>query len=240
MTSFHLKLIAVISMLLDHMQIAFPAVFPIEFRLVGRLAFPLFAFLIAEGFRRTRSPEKFLLRLFLFALISEPFFDYFLSPAPNFWSVGFLNNTNIFYTLFLGGAAVTTYRYVMNRHNVALLAVLPAVGFAALAVWLTVDYSWMGVAFIFALYITKKTPARLFVMAAMCLFLWSPLLAYHFMGQPVRVAGNPQLMIAATLLSVPLAACFNGKRGPAVKWFFYIFYPAHMAVLGGISFFLSL
>ena len=63
MTAFQLKLIALAAMFLDHTAAVFPEYLPIEFRAVGRLAWPIFAYLAAEGFRHTKAPEKFMLRL---------------------------------------------------------------------------------------------------------------------------------------------------------------------------------
>ncbi|MCL1787388.1 MAG: conjugal transfer protein TraX [Defluviitaleaceae bacterium] len=115
MNAFTLKIIALTAMILDHMGVVFPQVFGLEFRVIGRLAFPLYVFLIAEGFRHTKSPGKFLARLFAFALISEPFFDWALRGASFSFGAGgvnFLAHTNIFYTLFLGGLAIVAYEKI--------------------------------------------------------------------------------------------------------------------------------
>ncbi|MCL2190249.1 MAG: conjugal transfer protein TraX [Defluviitaleaceae bacterium] len=237
MSSFVIKIIAVISMLFDHTRVFFPDTFPMEFRVIGRIAFPLFVFLVAEGFHHTRSPIKFLLRLLAFALISEPIFDA-AQPWDGWENINFLSHTNIFYTLFLGGASIAAYKYVQARWNVTSLAILPAVGFAALGHLLTADYGAMGVLFIFALYITKKTQPRLllWVMAGMCLLLWHNVLWDLAMG--VRYAAITYVMVGATVLAVPIAAAYNGKRGintPWVKWGFYVFYPLHLAALGVIA-----
>jgi hypothetical protein len=254
MSSFKLKLIAVTAMLLDHLQVVFPQTFPPEFRIIGRLAFPLFAYLIAEGFRHTRDPKKFLLRLFAFALISEPFFDYALMQAPDIWSVDFLNRTNIFYTLFLGGAAITVYKYVyaldtsstggkpsqqydvfLRRFRLLLSAAPPVIFFIFLGRFLNTDYGWVGVTFIFTLYAVKKTPHRLIAMAVMCLFIWYPIFLQAIMNPGFSLSPWHYLMVSATVLSVLPAACYNGKRGPRLKWSFYLFYPLHLAILGGVS-----
>ena len=68
MTAFALKTIALIAMLTDHLTIVFPGTFPFWFRGIGRLAWPIFAFFLAEGFRHTKAPGKFLMRLFVFAI----------------------------------------------------------------------------------------------------------------------------------------------------------------------------
>jgi hypothetical protein len=243
-SAFALKVIAVTAMLLDHTQAVFPDTFPLWFRVVGRLAFPIFAFLIAEGLRHTRSQKKFLLRLFVFALVSEPFFDYAIMGAPGLYGVDFLNRTNVFYTLFLGGSAIAVYKFVrekasaygFNAGPAEMASCLPAVFFLWLGAALDVDYNWVGVLFIFAMYAVKKTHARLVVMAGMCLLIWLPVLATVMGGFGGYFSATVYAMIAATLLTVPLAARYNGKRGPGGKWFFYVFYPAHLALLGGVYF----
>ena len=104
MTAFTLKIIALFAMLIDHIAVAFPDTFPLWFRAVGRLAWPIFAYFLAEGFRHTKAREKFLMRLLAFAVISEIPYDLVMGNAVNFAA-----NTNIFYTLFLGGMAICLY-----------------------------------------------------------------------------------------------------------------------------------
>jgi hypothetical protein len=232
MSAFAIKTIAVTAMLLDHMRLVFPDTFPLWFRIIGRLAFPLFAFLIAEGFRKTRSREKFLARLLFFAVLSEPFFRYAFASAIDITVFGFVSFSNVFFTLFLGGCAIVSYRYVLERWNVASLALLPAGACVFLGGFLSVDYTWKGVLFIFAMYAIKKTHHRFVVMAGMCLLIWLPVFIMIGDGRGHIITGANYAMIAATLLTVPLAATYNGKRGRQVKWFFYVFYPAHLALLG--------
>jgi len=225
-------------MLLDHTRLVFPDTFPIGFRVIGRLAFPLFAYLIAEGFRKTRSRGRFLARLLLFAVISEPFFRLAFADALNVKTFGIISFSNIFFTMFLGGVAITAYRYVLDKRNVVFLALLPAAVCVFLGGYLGVDYNWIGVLFIFALYAVKKTHTRLIVMAGMCLLIWLPVYMLILSGFGDAVTHAHYAMIASTLLTVPIAACYNGKRGYRAKWFFYIFYPAHLAALWGVAVFL--
>ena len=130
MTAFVLKIIALATMIIDHTGAVFPHYFGLEFRVIGRVAFPIFVFLLAEGFRHTRSPYMFLVRLGIFAIISEPFFDLALRADLRAvdiisWqfvleNVNFFANANIFYTLFLGGVSICAYDYI--RHRMSLFA----------------------------------------------------------------------------------------------------------------------
>ena len=113
MTAFTLKTISLTAMVTDHATVAFPDVFPLWFRAVGRLAMPIFVYLLAEGFRHTKAREKFLVRLLVFALISEIPYDLVMGNAVNFAA-----NTNIFYTLFLGGMAICLHERLKERGHV--------------------------------------------------------------------------------------------------------------------------
>ena len=235
-TAFHLKMIAIITMLIDHTQVIFPEVFSPWLRVVGRLAFPLFAFLLAEGFRHTRSRGKFLLRLAIFAVVSEPFFDMAFNDANNLLGVDFLNDTNIFYTLLLGGAAITAFDYIKNKWHSRVSAIFAVVLCCVLAAFVGADYGELGVIFIFGLYAIREE-WRLKAMFFLCLLLWLPLFMYLVRGYTLQYSGWNMAMVIATCLTVPPVANYNKKRGvdnPRLKWMFYVFYPAHMAVLLGL------
>jgi len=237
LTAFHIKLIAIITMLLDHMQVVFPDVLSPWLRVAGRLAFPLFVFLLAEGFRHTRSRGKFLLRLAIFALVSEPFFDMAFHDAANLLGADFLNNTNVFYTLFLGGAAITAYDYIKERWHSTVSAAFAVALCCVMAAFLGSDFGEIGVAFIFVLYKVREE-RRLKAMFICCLLLWLPLFMYTLRGYTLPYPFMNMAMVVATCLSVPLAMMHNKKRGPngpRLKWMFYAFYPAHLAVLVGLA-----
>ena len=84
MSAFVLKIIALAAMFTDHLYIVFPDVFPFWFRGVGRLAFPIFVYLLADGFRHTKKPERFLMRLLAFAFIAEIPYDIAFGNQINF------------------------------------------------------------------------------------------------------------------------------------------------------------
>jgi hypothetical protein len=248
MTAFTLKIIALAAMIIDHAAIVFPHHIPLEFRAVGRLAWPIFAYLLAEGFRHTKDPRKFMVRLGVLALISQIPYSLAITWAGRHdyipWTeaisfASFINNTNIFYTLFLGGAAIMLFRRLEAKGYRTLAyigAILPA---ALLAELLTADYGGMGVLFIFVMYVIAEKRKRLAAMAVLGLSQFFPLVMLYLAGNmgafqisiTQRGAAAIVLMITFTLFSVVLTAFYNGKRGRDMKWLFYAAYPVHLAVL---------
>lgn len=109
MTSFALKIIAIVSMFCDHFGDAYIGSFSF-FNLIGRIAFPIFAFQISEGFIHTKSIKKYFLRLGIFALISQiPFWLF----AHKFLGTNDLS-LNVFFTLFLGLLGIYLYDYIVK------------------------------------------------------------------------------------------------------------------------------
>jgi len=248
MTAFQLKVIALVCMIIDHMGAVFPDIFGLGFRVVGRVAFPVYVFLVAEGFKHTKDSLRFLIRLGIFAVLSEPFFDMAIRGAEFPWGVDFLNNTNIFYTLFLGGLAIWFYEVVQESFSKNKVGVVMGGFFAAFPLFgcmlfaesiLTTDYGAYGVLFIFLMYVIKSMKLRLLVMAFMCLWQHRAVLERVFLyfssDNMLPVPAMHMLMIPATLAAVVLVSFYNGKRGLGFKWFFYASYPVHLAILGFLA-----
>jgi len=274
MNAFKLKVIALAAMVIDHIGGAFPQYTPLEFRVIGRLTFPIFVYLLAEGFRHTRSPHKFLLRLLAFAIISEPFYDWALTRARNtsidygLWQVDFLNYTNIFFTLFLGGCAIVVFKWLNNvlRQRflddftkweplvyglhmqppghllIAIIAALPTAGFMWVAWWMGADYTGYGVLFIFLMYVVKS-PKWLMLAVFAVMNIWQHVGLFEFFARAwageISLPLAWYLMIPVTLLTVPMVALYNGKRGPGIKWLFYAAYPVHLGVIAAVVYFVG-
>ena len=257
MNAFTIKIIALVSMLIDHAGAIMPEAFSFApyganiFRVIGRVAFPIFVYLIAEGFRHTKSPWKFLVRLGAFAIISEIPYDIAFNNGVNF-----LANTNIFYTLFLGGTAIFAWetlikiekddneheeqhrasklREVLATARIYIVAIVPLLGAMWLAELLTADYGAYGVLFIFIMYIIRPMKWRLAAMVVLCVWQHVWILEHVFAGGYVPMIH--WLMFPATLLPVILFALYNGKRGPGLKWLFYLAYPVHLLIFVAIVF----
>jgi len=237
MNAFTLKIIALTAMIIDHMGVVFPGQFGFEFRVIGRLAFPIYVYLVAEGFKHTKSPAKFLARLFVFAMISQPVFQIALRGVDSFENVSFFANTNIFYTLFFGGAAISAYKYI-NKANFSIIALLPLLLFMWLAALFSSDYGAYGVIFVFGMYWIGQANngnvpkgMQIAVMAGLCLWQHNAIIRFALTGYAGYIPILTWMLIPATLLPVLLVGLYNGKRGPSLKWFFYASYPIHLAVL---------
>ena len=228
-----LKIIAVITMLIDHIGAAlvwrvyltnYPGlsneglrslyIFYIVLREIGRIAFPIYCYLLVEGFARTRNPWKYALRLGVFAFLSEiPFDMAFSSEVLEF------GYQNVFFTLLCGLLAMIASDGISRRLSgkcseklrgyveIAITCLCAAL-MAAVAGFLRTDYGAKGVACIMILYLTRKKKVMQLTAGALA-FCWE---------------------LTAPLAFIPIAF-YNGKRGLRMKYFFYIFYPAHLLIL---------
>lgn len=166
-----LKWIAVISMLIDHTAevlmnhnaaLTEPiwAQIYVLMRGIGRIAFPIYAFLLVEGFLHTRDVKKYLTRMFLFAVVSEIPFDLAVFHTPFYWGY-----QNVFFTLFLGLLALAGIRWGTGLWKQAL-ALIMCVGAAQL---INCDYGAFGVFFIVLLYMTRYEKKTQTVLGALSL-----------------------------------------------------------------------
>ncbi len=217
MSTFYLKLIAIITMLIDHTTVV---LIPVDSelhligRIIGRLAFPIFAFLLVEGFYHTKNIKKYLIRLGIFALVSEIPFD--LAFYNNFFD---FKHQNIFFTLFLGLCTVWLLSLVEVKFKnklvyINILNALITIAFSFIAAVLRTDYGFMGILIIVAFYLFRGSK----IMLALAL---------------VVISGS--IIQGFSVLSMIPIWFYNGKKGKSLKYFFYAFYPAHILALYLIS-----
>jgi len=168
MTGFSLKMLALITMIIDHIGATFSSVAGTRsLRIIGRLAFPIYAFLISEGCRHTRNFKKYLLRLFIFAFISEIPFNFLfrnierLAYGGEFKPVIF-GAHNVFFTLFLGAFSVYVLEALKKhlpgpKYMIYLISYIFA-SFAGffIANGLGTDYGAWGVLMIFFTYVSRE------------------------------------------------------------------------------------
>jgi hypothetical protein len=242
-------------MLIDHAGAVFPDYLPSYFRWIGRISFPVYASLIARGCVYTKNRLRYMIRLGVFALISEIPFDlafgqYFVPYGDSLLYVNFLQHTNVFYTLFLGVASVNVYEKVRQLRFLPaapmlhrILALLPAVLVCLLGDLLTTDYGAFGILLIFVLYLARSKWAHFFVLLCGVTVLYGGDLFYVVtnlgFGALLDPLLRPQILTVCMFLLFAVFAVFcvllyNGRQGPRLKWAFYCFYPVHLAVLAAI------
>lgn len=205
-------------------------------RAVGRISFVLFTFLIVEGFFYTRSRVWFLMRLFLFALLSEIPFDLAMSGAVFDWE-----GQNVFWTLFLGVLVLTLWDYLSQYRNVfaavGRLAVLLAGCTAAFL--FSMDYRFMGVLLIFVMYWTREKNAGVQFMAAGLVMLfgtWGSNLIRYAGTFSAAYLFQFSMREMYGLLAFVFIFLYNGEKGRQMpKPFYYAFYPVHLLILFGIA-----
>lgn len=206
-----LKIIAVLSMITDHCayylldegSVAYEVM-----RCFGRIAFPVFAFLVAEGFAHTRNRMRYFLSLLLFAVISE---------VPWYLLNGADGTHNVMFTLALGVAALAVFERLQKHGALAIAAIL----LVALSAEISgLDYGWHGIVeiLVFHLFRSKKycQSTRLLQLA----------FAFPFMSH---------YGIIGALLACFIIFLYNGTRGiihgKVAKYGFYAIYPVHLIII---------
>lgn len=213
-----LKLIACAAMLLDHIGAVFlPGS---VLRDIGRISFPIFCFLLAEGTFHTRNPRRYALRLFLGMLLAELPFDYAFFGRVN-WG-----HQNVMLTLLLGFLALWSVRSLESR----LLKPLPAVLCVLLAELLQADYGGVGVLLVLLFGLTREMRGKNLIRALVMLYLFAGMFSITLL----RI-GNFALtqQMLGTLAMIPIALYSGEKKtsAKAVQLGFYLFYPVHLILL---------
>ena len=229
-----LKYLAIIAMTIDHIAWAFvptASVLGQVMHFFGRLTAPTMAYFIVEGYLHTRSVRRYALRLALFALVSWPaftLFDYHLLPVVHIngqWLL--IPQFGVIYTLMLSLLAVWLWDTKKCPLPVRLLGIL---GLLALSVY--GDWSYWMVRFALCFFIGRGHPQGMWasycVIALACVaeMMWRD-----------SIAGE-LFQLGVFLAPLVIGLCYNseiGSRKPLHKWFFYLYYPAHMLVLAALD-----
>lgn len=238
LSSSSLKIIAMLSMLIDHaalMFMSYDATYHEPYfsvgkiavsdyflcrNIIGRLAFPLFAFLIVEGFHHTKSHTRYARNLLLFAIIS-------IIP----WNLAHGNilyhsSQNVLFTLFMGVVAMSQIdkitRYHSQHNSLPPIPTLLLVTELFLIQLVHLDYGTVGVIYIILLHILRNNTLNQFL-ATLATFTYSKFSRFNFLAY------------------IPISM-YNGRRGfikgKVSKYLMYTFYPAHILILWAISQFL--
>lgn len=224
-----LKITALITMLIDHLAvIVLPAFLQSALReeayeyvywtmrTIGRMAFPVYCFLLVESFKYTRNRLKYAVRLLLFAIVSEIPFDIAFNDC--YFEI---QHNNVFFTLLLGLIAIAMLEGIkeavyIDRIPPARWLAMAASAFAMMLtaeVLLHTDYGAAGVACIVVMYMLREDRTVSYTAGVVILAM---------------LAGSIELW---ALLMLPAVYMYSGRRGKQKKFLFYIFYPAHLIVL---------
>ena len=231
-----LKVFAMIFMLLDHM---WATIIPGNQWMtnVGRLAFPIFAFLIVEGFTHTSDLNKYIKRLFIFALISEIPFNLIYTGS---WIFPF--HQNVMFTLLLGLLCISEMDKVKNNKEIKsrIKSILKLVLYLLISIIGFVDYGITGVLTIIVFYIFKDFKYAWLGQLISLIFLY----IVFFKGQSIVINIFDfeyflPLQSIGILSLIPIWL-YNGKKGKKnklIQYIFYCFYPVHMLAIYLIYYF---
>lgn len=209
-----LKVIACVTMLLDHIGAIFVSGYTL--RIIGRIAFPIFCFLMAEGAYYTKNPRKYALRLVIGALLSEIPFDLAFRRGLT------LQTQSVMLTLLLGFLAIEA---IQKTDNGLIKLTITAIGFLLGQLFKT-DYGGYGVLLIILLSQTRgQWWLQTVLVAAVAWMMNSVKIPVFGMKIPIEMF--------ALLAMVPIGL-YSGRKSSnnkAVQWAFYLFYPVHLTVL---------
>lgn len=232
-----LKIFALITMFIDHLGaviiyklIVYKHLYQLQdlymlCRVIGRLAFPIFCFLLVEGYKYTRNKYKYAIRLGMFCIISEIPFD--LAFNQHFLE---FNSQNVFFTLLIGFLAMMTLEYICSfeifdknifmKLTKCIVCIIVGFMFCGVAKFLHTDYGAMGVLVILSIFALNKKSKLL------AIFVSSVLLTIY----------NSMEMVSFLLL-IPIFL-YKGRKGCNIKWLSYLFYPIHLIILAIVAFFI--
>lgn len=236
-----LKLIALAFMMTDHMgKMLFPQ--EMGMRVIGRLAFPIYAWCIVVGFQYTRSVLKYALRILITGLICQiPYLialGHYTGPLSDFTFNDYIAFPNIFLTLFLGLTAIWGI-----RDGKSVLRILVPVAALVMAEITGCDYGWQGVLLIIFLYASRDNRAALAaVLISFCLYWGSNSYSVtRIFGISVNIKEWPAIIktFISPLLRIQTMAVFSlpfilvrfKAKWKMPLWLSYLLYPAHLAVL---------
>ena len=234
MSALMLRVIACVAMLLDHIGYAYGIG---ELRIVGRIAFPIFVYLIYNGYRHTSSPGKYALRLGLFALISQVPFALFCGYEDVFYT------GNVFMTLLLALLCLWAADVLAKKRILRWICWLPALVVCVVYYneWLRSDYGAKGIIMVMVFWaLDGKTTWKqilTFVLVAIAVY-HQPILEW-VKGASFSLTNWEKTQVWS-LLGLLFIFAYNGKKGKMpggkvgakiAQYGFYAFYPVHMVLL---------
>lgn len=229
MTGFVLKIIAVITMIFDHIRYAVPLTDCFITKYGGRLSFPIFAFLITEGLIHTKSRKKYFMRMFIFACISQIPFMLFRTLILDKFML------NIMFTFLFAMVGITILEIFQDREELSsiykfIISVVTLITILLVGNKIPVDYSWFGILTVWIFYFLRDKKVLRTVSYIILVVL------YYISRYIPNIELINMWTVFFTALSGIIILFYNGKEGKKLKYFFYLFYPIHMLILYGLYF----
>lgn len=223
-----LKMIAITAMTIDHVaDLIYPG-FPanpiaIMLHIIGRLTAPIMWFFICEGYHYTHNIRNYILRLFGFAIVSHFAYCFAFGISPVLFRTGVFNQTSVMYPLF-----VSVLVMWLQDTEIGISDWLKQI-IIFILVWSAFPADWSCIAVLAIIGMSKNRGDVKKQVASM--MVWVALYAIVSFFFVNKVYGTIQPFV---ILVYPLLKQYNGQRGNAkwVKWMFYVYYPAHLFVIG--------
>lgn len=229
-----LKIIAICAMLIDHfgaiiLENVFIMKAPYSYfsdrqftfllnssswtNIIGDLAFPIFCFLLVEGFIHTSNLKRYFFSLLIIAFLSEPIYDWSLT---NSWMN--LDQQNVLFTLLSGLGMLVLLKRTKNNWALSILIVSVT---ATLSYLTHLDGWYFGIGLIAIFYLLRQKALK-YLLAAIFMYLC---------GLNFTLNGLLDPYFLSSLTTLLILFFYNGKRGLSLKYTFYIFYPLHLLIL---------
>lgn len=228
LSAYQLKVIAIVAMTFDHiawMWVPTASLLGQCMHIIGRITAPVMCYLLVEGYIHTHDIRRYTIRLGLFAVVSAfPF--YFFERCAGM-AVGCLPSFGMIYTLFLALLVLRVYdsqkmQWGKKRAVIFILFVLSFMG----------DWAGLGIAWPLIMYVHREDKKAQLKLLAYTTAMFAALLALNGAMSDIS-APYSSLFQFGMLLAVPIVGAYNGTLGgkKGGKWFFYVYYPAHMLII---------
>ena len=222
-----LKVIAMVAMTIDHLVSVIWPNYPTDWwiivlHIIGRLAAPIFWFMVAEGYHYTHNLKKYAIRLFIFAIISHFAYNFAFGIPFIPFQTSVFNQTSVIWALFFGlvGLWVADHESLKSWQKTLIIVLFTIIAFPA-------DWSSIAVLGVICFGEHRGNLKK----QMLCVMMWVAVYAavYGIFINPIY--GVLQLFVCLTF---PLLKAYNGERGKMknMKYLFYIYYPAHLIVCG--------
>lgn len=214
LNSYHLKILALVTMIIDHIgAIFYPDL--IFLRIIGRVTFVLYAFMLVEGVYHTNNIHKYIKKIFIWALLSEVPFDIAFYGTPFYFG-----HQNIYFTLLISILGI----YSLQRIKSFFYSIIVVQVVIGVSYFLNFDYSWYGTTMIMSFYLLRKMCTFKFIFIETI----STIATFNILG----------VQIFAFLGFIPILI-YNGKQGKKIGSIYYSYYAIHLLIFTLIKYLIN-